>query len=940
MAWKSYSMCRKILHSVALAVLLACGCRGTGDLRPVSELRQNFSKPSQQYGTDCWWWWLNNNVDKEAISRDLREMASKGFYGAVVIDEGVAGQAGHDDVPYGPRFGSPEWCRLFRYALDEAAEHGLVMGLNLQNGWNLGGEYVTPEFAAKHLVYTSICIDGGQTATLPQPGSHAGFYRDIAVLAFPRTGARSPRIRRLGKQCCDEELGFSTPDGRTLLCNDIGEDEGETDLVRQQDIRVLTDMMDAEGHLDWTCPEGEWTVVRIGYTCTQAKMATSSTDPTRGLVVDFLSRDAFDHFWKELVEPILKASGPHVGKTLKYLATDSWEAGGMNWTDGFDVLFREFSGYDITPWLLTVAGFVVEGEQQTLSFLADFRKTIGEAIATRHYARFAEKAHALGMGIQPEAAGPHGGPFDGIRNYGYNDIVMSEFWAQSPHRPTPARRFFVKQASSAAHIYGKKIVGAEAFTTIGPQWNDLIWRNQKPAFDREVCEGLNRVYFHTFTCSPSSMGRPGQEYFAGTHFNPNITWWDRSDGFVSYLSRIQALAQIGEPVNDILYYYGDHVPNIYPLSPEPAPGYDYDVCDEHTLLRAKVRGGRVVLPSGRSYELLVLQDSRILSPELLRHLDKLVHNGACVLGAKPEKVLTLRPSDDFTALSDKLWGDGTPGIRRHGRGRIISGMDPSDFLASNGLAPDCDAPGLFWIHYRYRDADAYFLSNQSEESLSADVRFRVDKGCAELWNAVDGTVSVLDFSRDASSSTVSLEFGPCESKLVVFVKDSGAATVPATVCGSDPIQLSGPWKVWFDPALGGPGEVCFGTLCDWTQDEDPGIRYYSGAAVYKTSFESRTSAAVMRLGDVLDVGIAGVKVNGRDLGTLWTWPFEIRLEGLNTDCENELEITVVNSWYNRVCGDMLQPDRALRTKTNIRPRNPNVLSPSGLLGPVTLRPLQ
>ena len=144
-------------------------------------------------------------------------MAAKGFYGAVVIDEGVAGQAGHDDVPYGPRFGSPEWCRLFRYALDEASEHGLVMGLNLQNGWNLGGEYVTPEFAAKHLVYTSISLAGGQEAIMPQPEAHAVFYRDIAVLAFRRSGAKSRKIRRLGKQCCDEELGFSTPDGRTLL---------------------------------------------------------------------------------------------------------------------------------------------------------------------------------------------------------------------------------------------------------------------------------------------------------------------------------------------------------------------------------------------------------------------------------------------------------------------------------------------------------------------------------------------------------------------------------------------------------------------------------------------------------------------------------------------------------------------------------------------------
>ena len=196
------------------------------------------------------------------------------------------------------------------------------------------------------------------------------------------------------------------------------------------------------------------------------------------------------------------------------------------------------------------AGFVVDDISTSNAFLADFRKTIADAVANNHYRRFADFAHRNGMAILPESAGPHAGPLDGIKNYSHSDIMMSEFWAPSPHRPRTADRFFLKQASSAAHVYGRKIVGAESFTTIGPHWNDLIWHAQKPSFDHEICAGLNRVYFHTFTCSPKEMGLPGQEYFAGTHINPRLTWWAESTPFMEYLTRVQFLVQNGRFVAD------------------------------------------------------------------------------------------------------------------------------------------------------------------------------------------------------------------------------------------------------------------------------------------------------------------------------------------------------------------------------------------------------
>ncbi len=912
-----------------MRLLLLLGLLAAFSPARLSDLRTEFASPSQEYGTDCWWWWLNGNVDEDAISRDIAAMAEKGFYGAVVIDAGGATQGGHAKVPAGPQFGSPEWCRLLRYALDRAAEHNLVMGMNIQSGWNLGGPCVTPEYAAKFLVNKSLSTkdvtDGNYLP--PQPETRYGFYRDIAVLAFPRTGEKVERIHRLPDQVSQRELGFSTPDGTILLSND-GPSEGLTDLVASKDVVDLTPRL-KDGRLDWTPPQGDWTVVRIGYTCTGAKVSTCS-DTWGGLVLDHLSSEAFDFYWDTVMGPVLEACGPHVGNTLRYVSTDSWEAGGMNWTPGFEDFFRDLNGYDILPWLAVTAGYVLDDIPSSLGFLADFRKTIGEAIASRHFGHFARRAHDLGMGIQPESAGPHGAPFDGVRNYGLSDIVMSEFWAMSPHRPTPVRRFFLKQASSAAHIYGKKIIGAEAFTTIGPQWNDCIWRNQKPAFDHEVCEGLNRVYFHTFTCSPASMGLPGQEYFAGTHFNPQITWWKQAGPYIQYLARVQAMAQKGEAVNEVLYYYGDHVPNIYPLSDPVAPGYDYDVTDELTLLSAKVRRGQIVLPSGRAYRLLVLPKSRILSPAALRQVERLVQKGATVLGDKPLRAVTLKQHDDFQSLADALWGDSQPGVRRHGKGRVVCGISPADYLASSGLKPDCQSGELLWIHYRFKDAEAYFLSNQSDRSVCENVILRARGKSVRLWNPANGGISQAESSASGETTTVKVALGPFESRIVVISRKVQSADREPEIFAGQADTLSR-WRVSFASV---PGEVTFDELTDWTASEDPRIRHYSGPATYKTIVNG-SGPALLSLGEIKDVGIAQIALNGEDLGIVWTWPFEVVLP--LTGGDNLLEITVINSWYNRLAGDQDVPGRPGGTSTNIRLRNTSALSHSGLLGPVVLR---
>ncbi|HYQ58657.1 MAG TPA: glycosyl hydrolase [Draconibacterium sp.] len=964
----------------ALAALFIASCEKKTDEALLlndtfHDIKSNFHEPKTLSGVNCWWWWLNGNVTKEAITRDLEAMKSKNFQGAMIFDAGGHNQRGNEDIPAGPLYGSDEWNELFVFALDEAKRLGLVMGFNIQSGWNLGGPRVAPEYAAKQITYSELVVSGNKLMNekLPQPKSREDFYKDIAVLAFPVSDEQKTQeiITDLDYKLGYHELGGSAPDTRFLLENtnvDKNAEAESTYIINKEDIINLTSRMDADGNLTWQVPEGNWSIVRLGYTCTDAHVSTSSGD-WQGNVLDYMSKDAFDFYWNDVVEPIFTAAGEHIGTTLKFMETDSWECGGMNWTDKFSEEFMQYRGYDLMDYLPIAAGYIVDDVETTNAFLSDFRKTLGELVAQNHYAYFQEYAHKYNMGVQPESAGPHAGPLDGIKNYGFNDIVMSEFWSPSPHRPRDENRFFLKQASSAAHIYGIKIVGAESFTTIGPHWNDELWHDQKSAFDHEICAGLNRTYFHTFTCSPPEMGLPGQEYFAGTHVNPQVTWWNYSSPFIDYMHRIQSVVQEGKFIADVLYYYGDHVPNVFPYKhSDPAgvmPGFDYDVTDETIFMQLEVKDGRIAVPGGVEYKVLVLPDHKVLSMKVLEKLDELLQQGATVIGDKPEKFVSrvggAAGQKEFRRLADKIWGDASTGIgeKLYGNGKVVWGVSAREYLLTENSA-DFEVVGnnsktdFDFIHYTIGTNDVYFVSNQTTERQKIDCSFRVTGKQPELWNPLSGEIQQAKaFEQNDGLTTVPLTFEPYGSVLVVFsgkISENKQGEASRNFSDYETItEITGEWTVNFDTKWGGPATVTFPELMDWTQHKNEGVKYYSGTAVYNKSFEldfvpEAGKQYFLQLGNVKDVGIAKVKINGNDKGIFWTSPFRVEVSNELQKGQNNLEIEVVNSWYNRVAGDQTYPDKKQYTSTNIRlkhdyrgwPLDEIEPEPSGLLGPVTI----
>ena len=1077
-------------------------------------LSQRFAAPPQRAGMRAFWWWLNGNVTKVSITKDLEAMKAKGFSGALIFDADGAAQFGNTPVAAGPTFGTPAWRELFKHAAREADRLGLVLSLNIESGWNLGGPDVTAAQASKILTWSETDVAGVASVKLAAPKSNDGFYKDIAVLAYPvkdggaatattvvvtassaqsnqgaqlafdnkaatfwvsggtqpgegpssdrpetlqfdfdsaqtisglkitgrqnyspkageiqlssdgknfrsvkelslkdgvptainfaatsatslrilitgaydagsptnsrnvqvsevsilrpdgsaigaaTAGKARPDVANLRAKAVFTELGGSAPDTSFLL-QDAPSTPGEEDAKLAQVVNI-SDKMGADGTLNWTPPKGNWHVMRFGTTYSGAKVSTSSAD-WQGRVLDHLSKDAVRGYWARNITPLLNDIGPLAGKSVKYVHTDSWEFGGTNWTDDFAAQFKARRGYDPTLYLPIVAGKILDNRDTGNAFLADLRKTIGAMVAENHYAVLNALAAERGMGIQPESAGPHAGPFDGIKDYGQSDIAMSEFWTPSPHRPSPPDRYFVKQAASAAHIYGIPLVGAEGFTSVGPHWTDRLWSDQKPVFDHELCSGLQLMFVHTFTSSPDEMGSPGNEYFAGTHFNRHVTWWDMAEGITSYIARCQAMMQQGRVVTDALYYYGDHVPNIavYKES-DPAkvlPGFDYDVTDEDVLLSGLTfKNGMLSLPSGQTYRVLVLPDNRVMSLAALRKVEQLVKAGATVIGPKTERIVSLQDekenAPELKRIGDLLWGNNAAaGQNKVGKGRVIWNRTAREVLTGDGVTADFEVtnaapldikkPAYDYIHRVIDGADVYFVINQTDDPVTLNALFRVSGRQPELWNALDGTRQIATlFAQTKGRTSVPLALEPYGSTFVVF-RAPIAATAQGTTIRNSPTpiaEISGPWSVSFDPKWGAPAQVTFDTLESWTARPEPGVKFYSGKATYSKTIDLRAALPgerlLLELGDVRDNGIARVKLNGQDLGVTWTPPFRVDMTAAAKTGANQLEIEVANSWRNRLVRDRDLPVAQRLTRTNVTIKPDWQLVDSGLLGPV------
>lgn len=747
------------------------------------------------------------------------------------------------------------------------------------------------------------------------------------------------------------------------------------------------------GRLEWNVPPGDWTILRFCHTLT-GQMNAPAPAGGRGWECDKMSRAAVDAHFNALMGRLIRNAGPLAGTTFTGVLADSWEAGSQNWTPAFRADFIRLRGYDPLPYLPVITGRVVGSVGVSQRFLWDYRQTIGDLIAQNYYGEFEHLAAEHHMHFQAEAPGI-GMPTiaDELECKGRTDIPMGEFWMSG--------RNDTKETASAAHIYGKRLASAESFTA-KPQ--NAAWRKAPFDFkmlgDLEFTVGINEFVFHRYAHQPWLNRYPGMAMGPwGSNFDRTNTWWNQARAWMQYLTRCQYLLQSGIPVSDVCYFYGENIPNTLANNEPVLPaGYDYDACNTEVLMkRMSVRDGRLVLPNGVSYAVLLLHPSDRMTPDLLAKIRDLVAAGATVVGPRPERSPSLvdypRCDAEVRRIGAELWGD-CDGVHvtehRYGRGRVIWGRPIGEVLREAGLAPDFTAQGdgrFAAIHRRIGNADVYFVSSQNPTATSARLTFRITGRVPELWHPGSGRIErVARFQVSHGRTTIPVDFDPAGSVFVVFRRPIGATDpvvgvtrngrpvgsgidltlarhglrlatdepgeyVLTTASGrthrvvvpapEPPLGLHGPWDLRFPAAWGAPPRVSLPHLISWTQSSDQGVKYFSGTATYRKDFDlpaaffGRGKSVWLNLGDVKI--LAEVKLNGREIGILWKPPFRADITAAAHPGRNTLEVRVTNLWPNRMIGDQHLPPAKRYTWSTYEPYTADSpLLPSGLLGPVRI----
>ena len=726
-------------------------------------------------------------------------------------------------------------------------------------------------------------------------------------------------------------------------------------VLRTEDVLDLSTELKGD-ILTWNFPEGEWVVVRTFMAPTNVKNDPTNEGDGRGLEIDRWNRDVLNHHYDSFVGDILRHVPAEERATWKYIVSDSYERGSQNFGDDFEEYFKEHYGYDPTPYLLTFNGTIVGSADESERFVWDLRRMVADRLAYDHIGALRDRANQDVLKVWLESYGHWGFPGEFLMYGGQSDEVSGEFWSEGSLGAIENRA-----ASSVAHTYGKGICWSESFTC---GWNEFgrSPRMLKQRGDRFFTEGVNASLLHLMVAQPDNSRFPGLNCPFGTEFTRKNTWFSQLDKFTDYLKRCGHMLQQGTYVADVAYFIGEDTPVMTGIVEPALPvGYQYDFINAEIIENTLSADGNHIfsLPHGTTYRLLVLPPLRTMRPELLRKIKALVEAGGVVLGPKPLRSPSLQnyglADAEVRSMADEMWGEGEdplPGVRRHGKGLVLSGMDIQQAFDLLGVTPDFIHTGggnadIRYAHVATPARDIYFVSNQNSEPHEFSALFRgMEDRQPELWDAAHGTMRLLpSFSSFNGTVSVPMKLEPFESAFVVFeqpVEAGYVATSDLKANYPDPkdvLIIDTPWDITLTPMTGKGKKIKMKRLTDLSKSDDDYVRHFSGTAIYRTIIklpdELRGKTVKLDMGDVREM--ARVKVNGCDAGGVWTRPYKVDVTDMLKKGDNVIEIEVVNTWVNRLVGDSRLPEEKRESWSNFRTHNPDTpLQSTGLLQDVKL----
>lgn len=690
--------------------------------------------------------------------------------------------------------------------------------------------------------------------------------------------------------------------GSTLRARESFQDrtrQSREAFVQIKDIQNLTALMKADGTLDWTAPEGRgtWTILRFGHVNAGYRNGPAPAEATGWECNKLDPRGAevqFANYVGRLQDGPLQGLG-------NGMLMDSWECYNQTWTEGIELEYAKRVGRHPRYHLPALAGYVLDNQDVTASFLDNWRRVKSDLYNQNFFQRMTDLAHEKGLQVQYETAGGDVVAMDLLEYYKYADVPMTEFWQPITEGFVGDLNFKpIKPTASAAHIYGKRRVAAESFTSFDLTW-DEHWEMLKEVANLNMTEGVTHNVFHTYTHNPQVNFLPPGTSFGnqiGTPFLRGQTWWKYMPYFTTYLARTSYLLERGLPVVDVLWYIGDEVGH-KPDQKYPFPeGYKYDYCNPDVLYhRLRVQDGRLITPDGQTYGVLWIPDNDNLSAGTILRVRELIDQGAKVVVGPSMTEATLQ----------------------------LFGMEPHLITLPH--------ENLLWAHRKADGAEWYYLAAPTGKEFRGTVVLR-GEGEAEIWDPVTGDIRALPHDRVGNLAFLHLDLARAGNCFVVFKNhtDKKPLEQPRTTRAQELRQ----WTLQFPEGWGAPAKPLklFG-LQPWKDlpMSEEG-KAFSGTAVYETTFTLPKGVKEV----VLDLGrvdmIADVTLNGKPVGVLWASPYKLTVKG--KPGKNTLKIAVTGTWFNRLAYDANQPEDQRKTWTIAGPEPESPLRDSGLLGPVRL----
>lgn len=875
------------------------------------------------------WWWMGNAVDEQNLNLVLKKYADAGLGGVEITP--IYGAKGFEKQYL--QFLSPEWMNILHHTVDRANTLGLGVDMNTGTGWPFGGPQIKPENAATKLITQQYKLKAGEklTETIKVKEAKQDFAQLQALTAYGNNG----------------------------------------------EVLNLLSKVQADGSLNWSPGSGSWDIY-AAFAGKTRQMVKRAAPGGEGFTLDHLDKNAVDVYLKRFSDAF---GGKPQG--VRSFFNDSYEVYGATWTPTFFQEFKKNRGYDLSTYIKELTG--KDSTNANIARLkSDYRETMDELLLHNFTQNWTNWAHQLKSVTKNQS---HGSPGNLLDLYGAVDIPETETFGSS-YFPIPGLRrdagdirnvdpdpIMSKFASSAAHTGGKKLASSETFTWLTEHFK-TSFSQCKPEAEQLFLAGINHIFYHGTTNSPANVSWPGWLFYASVEMNPNNSLWPQAQGLNNYIARCQSILQSGKPDNELLIYWPIydvwnkakgldmalkvhdvdewlHPTAFYKLSKELSKsGYSFDFASDRLLKQSTVNKALISTNAAAApYQVLIVPQCEMMSPETLDQMIKLASNGAKVIfQALPKDVpglniLETRRAQLKATLAKLIFTDGPDGIKqvKVGAGVILLANDVQKALNAIGINRETlTDSGLQFIRRKTTTGKYYYLVNHTAKDMDTELSLN-EEGQVLIMDPQSSNVG-LAAVRD-KKVRVQLKSG---ESLFLKVDQNGTTKTPWVYLNkaAHSINLNQPWDLHFTeggPEL--PADQQLAKLVSWTTLSDPKLQAFSGTGVYTSSFNLSSKTAkeyVLNLNQVDES--ARVWINGQEVGILWSIPFQARVgkylkAGLNT-----IKIEVVNLMANRI-RDMDIKKIQWRNYHEINFVNINYkdfdasnwnVMPSGLIGPVSI----